>query len=140
MAMFKQSARLRSAADLTPLLDVWSVQLAWSDKARFQIELALEELVVNTFNHGQSAGSTAQAEPICIDVAAQQDGADLTIELKDNATAFDPTQFTPPDVTLSAEDRKIGGLGLFFASKMMDSIQYTRDGSVNHLLLRKRLV
>lgn len=95
--------------------------------------------MVNTFNHGQSGDSVAQAEAISIDVAVQQDGADLTIELKDNAMAFDPTQFAPPDVTLSAEDRKIGGLGLFFASKMMDSIQYQRDGNFNRLLMRKRL-
>lgn len=139
MPVFKKQFSLLSAADLVPLLDDLSVQLAWSERHRFQIELALEELIVNTFTHGKSQEQASLTEAIAIDMKIQQDGADLTITLKDNAIAFDPTLFVPPDVTLSAEDRQIGGLGLFLTSKMMDTIHYKRDGSFNHVEMHKHL-
>lgn len=133
------TARLTSVTDLVPLLDLLTQQLAWPAKARFQIELALEELVVNTFTHGQSLNSQGEHLAVAVDVLVQQDGHYLYITLTDNAVAFDPTHFGPPDVTSSAEDRKIGGLGLFFASQMMDSIDYHRDGQFNRVKLFKRL-
>lgn len=139
MSTSSHIAHLTSVADLTPLLDTLSVQLSWSDKARFQIELALEELIVNTFTHGISNRPAEQLQAVLIDVSFQQADKELTITLKDNADAFDPTQFAAPDITLSVEDRKIGGLGLFLTSKMMDDIQYRRDGSFNYVHLRKQL-
>ena len=115
------------------------MQMGWSDKARFQIELALEELIVNTFTHGNSGEPTEQREKVTIDASFQQNSSDLTITLKDNALAFDPTQAPTPDVTLSAEDRKIGGLGLFLVSKMMDSVDYKRVDGVNRVTMQKHL-
>ena len=139
MPAYSNHFRLLSAADLVPLLDNLSAQLAWSERHRFQIELALEELIVNTFTHGRSAAQASLTEVIAIDMKVQQDGADLIITLKDNAIPFDPTLFAPPDLTLSAEDRQIGGLGLFLISKMMDTVHYKRDGSFNHVEMHKHL-
>ena len=115
------------------------MQMGWSDKARFQIELALEELIVNTFTHGNSGEPTEQREKVTIDASFQQNSSDLTITLKDNALAFDPTQAPTPDTTLSAEDRKIGGLGLFLVSKMMDSVDYKRVDGFNRVTMQKHL-
>ena len=140
MSVLSHSARLASAADLVPLLDILTLKMCWSSNTRFQIELALEELIVNTFTHGISRQPTEQAQGVIVDISFQQADAELTILLKDNADAFDPTHFVIPDTTLSAEDRKIGGLGLFLISKMMDDIQYRRDGGFNCVQLRKRLI
>lgn len=140
MSAHQHHACLKSAADLTPLLDALEAQLSWSAKARFQIELALEELIVNTFTHGSSGKQIEPTPAIVIDISFEQKAADLTITLVDNALAFDPTDFATPDITLSAEDRKIGGLGLFLASKMMDKIDYKRVGSLNHVMMQKHLI
>jgi serine/threonine-protein kinase RsbW len=138
MSVFERTIRLTSAAELKPQLDTLAAQLKWSDKARFQIELALEELIVNTFNHGYLA-TNLPGHQVFIDMTLQQTGPDLMIKLEDHAIAFDPTQFGEPDVTSSAEDRAIGGLGLFFASRMMDNISYRRDNNRNQVLLSKRM-
>ena len=137
--MFSHTARLHCAADLVPLLDQLTKDLAWSDKARFQIELALEELTVNTFSYGKQDAASSTPQDIYIDLTAEQDGADLVVTLVDNAIAFDPTQFAEPDVTSSHEERRVGGLGMFLASKMMDSMAYHRRLDANVMVLRKRV-
>jgi anti-sigma regulatory factor (Ser/Thr protein kinase) len=138
MSGFDRTTRLMSAADLTPLLDTFALQLQWSSNARFQVELALEELIVNTFDYGYK-GTHLPGDKAFVDMTVQQNGPELVITLEDNAIAFDPTQFSPPDVTSSAEDRQVGGLGLFLASKMMDNIHYRRENDRNHVLLSKRM-
>lgn len=139
MAAITHACRIASAAELIPLLDQLERQFAWSDKARFQIELALEELIVNTLTHGKPAGAQRESPPVIVQMHFEQDGGELNMTLTDNAVAFDPTQFDQPDVTSSAEDRAIGGLGQFFAAKMMDSMRYERVGDHNRIHLFKRL-
>ena len=57
----------------------------------------------------------------------------------DNGTAYNPLQQADPDVTLSAEERKIGGLGIFIVKKTMDSVTYCRNGDKNELTITKTL-
>lgn len=139
MPLLSHTCLLASAAELAPLLDQLAEKFAWTDKVRFQIELALEELIVNTLTHGRTDAEQMGLQAISIHMHFEQNADELHIALKDNAIAFDPTQFDAPDVTSSAEDRQVGGLGQFFAAKMMDSITYKRDGGMNHLQLYKRL-
>ena len=57
--------------------------------------------------------------------------------ISDEGRHFDPTQKELADVTLSAEERSIGGLGLLLVRELMDSINYEREGKRNVLTLRK---
>jgi anti-sigma regulatory factor (Ser/Thr protein kinase) len=66
-------------------------------------------------------------------------GDDITIEFEDRGAAFDPLSAKSPDITLSAEERDIGGLGLFMVQNMMDSVEYRREGNRNILTIKKRL-
>jgi len=52
---------------------------------------------------------------------------------------YDPNEAPEPDITESAEERKIGGLGLFMVKKMMDSLEYERKGEKNILIIRKNI-
>ena len=52
---------------------------------------------------------------------------------------YDPLKKTDPDVSLSAEDREIGGLGIFLVKKIMDGVEYKRDGQKNVLTVVKKL-
>lgn len=58
-------------------------------------------------------------------------GENLTLIVSDSGTPFDPTKAEDPDVTASAEDRKIGGLGLFLVKKMSKSFSYERKDDRN---------
>jgi len=62
-----------------------------------------------------------------------------TYEFEDSGTAYDPLSADAPDITLSAEERKVGGLGFFMVKNIMDSVEYRRNGNKNILTIKKRV-
>ena len=98
------------------------------------LNLAMEEAVVNVMNYAYPAGTVGT-----IDIDAECADGLLTFVISDSGTPFDPTQAGDPDVTLQAEDRAIGGLGIFLVRQIMDHIEYQyRDGK-NILSLTKNI-
>ena len=57
----------------------------------------------------------------------------------DNGVQFDPLQKPDPDITLSAEERSIGGLGIYITKKTMDSVTYTYENNKNILTMIKKI-
>jgi anti-sigma regulatory factor (Ser/Thr protein kinase) len=103
-------------------------------KSRMQIDIAVEEIFVNIANYayGDNVGivmirSKVSAEPYS-----------FKITFIDNGVSYDPLSKPDPDVTLSAEDRQIGGLGIYMVKKNMDSIDYQYLEGQNILTLTKR--
>ena len=66
-------------------------------------------------------------------------GEDIVIEFEDSGMPYDPLEVSDPDVSLSAEERDIGGLGLFIVKNLMDSVQYRRVENRNILTIKKHL-
>ena len=66
-------------------------------------------------------------------------GGEAVLSLSDDGLAFDPTRRGAPDITLPAEARGIGGMGVHLVKKLMDSVQYQRSGGKNILVVRKRI-
>lgn len=94
----------------------------------FQLNLALEEAVVNVMNYAyQEKGS--------ILLTSDVEGDTITFVLEDEGIAFDPTQAESPDITLSAEEREIGGLGIFLVQQIMHSVAYSRENGKNILTM-----
>lgn len=98
------------------------------------LKLALEETVVNVINYAYPAGYRGE-----VSILAESDRKHLRFTVTDSGTPFDPTTVLEADTTLEAEDRPIGGLGVFLIRKMMDSIAYTRRSGKNVLFLTKYL-
>ena len=92
----------------------------------FQLNLALDEALANSVNYAYPAGETG-----AVILEAERTGNTLVFRLIDQGTPFDPTKEAGEvDITLSAEERPIGGLGIFLINQMMDSVSYERkDGS-----------
>ena len=109
-------------------------QLHLDSKQAGQLQLAVEEAVVNVIEYAYPAGSEGQ-----IDIQAQSDGKTLRVQITDNGVPFDPTTKEKADVTLSAEERQLGGLGILLVREMMDSINYERMDGKNVLTLVKTL-
>ncbi len=63
----------------------------------------------------------------------------LTIELRDAGTPFNPLEREDPDINQKAEEREIGGLGIFLCKKMMDSIEYRYEDGNNVLTMTKKV-
>jgi len=98
------------------------------------MNLALEEAVVNVMNYAYPSG--AQGE---VNIEAMADNNYLTFIIRDRGIPFDPTVKKDVDTTLSAEERPIGGLGIYLVRQLMDSINYEREHGKNVLTLRKKI-
>ena len=104
-------------------------------KLQMQIDVAVEEIFVNVASYAYAPGTGS----VTIQVEKLTDPAALQITFIDSGSPFDPTAKDDPDVTLSAEQRKIGGLGIFMVKKSMDSMTYERTDGQNILRLTKNL-
>ena len=98
------------------------------------IEISLEELFVNISHYAYPEGN-GWAE---IHVGVEDGVMELT--LIDGGIPFDPLAKPDPDVTLMAEDRQIGGLGIYMVKQKMDAMEYQRQDDKNILTIRKKLV
>lgn len=115
-----------------PMLGEWIEQvgeelgLDMSDV--FQINLALEEAVVNVMNYAYPGEEGRE-----LWLEAEGDNKTILFTLSDEGGYFDPTKEEMPDVTLSAEEREIGGLGIFLVKQLMKSVNYERKNDKNIL-------
>ena len=106
-----------------------------SMKAQMQIDVAVEEIYVNIANYAYAP----ESGKAYISVRPDPENASVTIEFRDNGIPFDPLAKADPDVTLSAEERKIGGLGIYMVKKSMDAMEYSRKDGQNILTITKKL-
>ena len=100
-----------------------------------QIDLAVEEIFVNIAHYSGSE----EAEISCGYHIGGDGSGLLTIIFKDKGKPFNPLAKPDPDLTLSAEERKIGGLGIFLTKKFMDSVEYEFVDKKNCLTIKKKI-
>ncbi len=107
-----------------------------SDEAlRFKLRLSIEEAVENVVRYAYEGGIGWLEVGTNLD----HDSLILTVELRDAGVPFNPLEVPDPDVTLPAEDRKIGGLGIYLCKKMMDTLNYKYEEGNNVLTMTKRV-
>jgi anti-sigma regulatory factor (Ser/Thr protein kinase) len=112
----------------------WLDRLDCSMKVHMQIELAVEEIFVNIASYAYKPGVGSAVIKI-----EQEDPAAVVITFSDHGVPYNPLEKEDPDVTLSAEERKIGGLGIFMVKKSMDDMSYEYKDDMNILRIRKKL-
>lgn len=100
---------------------------------RFKIELSIEEAVENVVQYAYQGGIGWLEAGTSLD----HESLILTIELRDAGVPFNPLDKTDPDVTLTANERPIGGLGIYLCKNMMDSISYRYEDGNNVLTMKK---
>lgn len=104
-------------------------------RALMQLDLVVEEIFVNIASYAYSP-TTGKAK-IELDMSAEPLEVDLTFI--DSGTPYNPLEQADPDLTLSIEEREIGGLGIFLTKKMVDSISYNYIDGQNVLRFKKIL-
>ncbi len=104
-----------------------------SPKAQMKVDLAVEEIFVNIANYayGDSVGKA--------EISIENNDGEVTIVFKDSGVPYNPLERKEPDVTLSADDREIGGLGIFLTKKNMDSVSYEHKDGKNILTMKKKI-
>ena len=100
----------------------------------FNLNLVLEEAVSNVILYAYP-----KEEHDIITLSAKKDDNMLIFVLTDSGKEFDPTQIPDADVSLSAEEREIGGLGIFLIRQIMNTVEYQRIEGRNVLTLGKEL-
>ncbi|MCY4644642.1 MAG: ATP-binding protein [Bacteriovoracales bacterium] len=95
------------------------------------MELSLEELIVNSFNHGNKNG------PVTIKAKVNEDGLEAILE--DEAPPFNPLEDAPPPPKGELETRKVGGLGIHLVKNLNDRIEYSPLKKGNRITLFKSI-
>ena len=72
-------------------------------------------------------------------IGFDEESRTITFRMTDKGIPFDPLKKPDPDITLSAEEREIGGLGIFITKKTMDSVTYTYENGENILTMTKKI-
>ncbi|MBQ7718616.1 MAG: SpoIIE family protein phosphatase [Clostridia bacterium] len=104
-------------------------------KAQMQIDVAIDELFGNIAHYAYNP----DVGPATVRVEVEPEPLAVVITFIDNGKPYDPLKKTDPDVTLSAEDREIGGLGIFLVKKTMDDITYEYKNGQNILKIKKSI-
>jgi serine/threonine-protein kinase RsbW len=97
-------------------------------------EIALEEIFMNVVLHGTPKGQQGRVE-VCLALVDDN----LTLAVEDNGPPFDPLTVADPDTQAPLEDRRVGGLGVYFVRQMMDDVSYRRVGPHNQLRMTKHV-
>ena len=132
--------QLKVKADTTELDNVLSFadaileELGCSVKAQMQIDIAIEEIFVNIAHYAYP-----EAEGEAVISVDSGEGPSVTITFEDEGIPYDPLKNEDPDITLSADDRPIGGLGIFMVKKSMDEVSYEYKDGKNRLTIKKSL-
>jgi anti-sigma regulatory factor (Ser/Thr protein kinase) len=113
---FVRSVAARLGANPAPIADV--VQ-------------AVDECVTNSIVHGYSG------RPGTVEVELERHGRDLVVRLRDSAPPFDPTVVPAPNLNLPLNLRPLGGMGVFLARDLTDTMSYRRTDEGNELTLIK---
>lgn len=104
-------------------------------RERVAIDVAIDELFANIANYAYNPKSGYAT--VLVDVV--KDPLAVEITFIDNGKAYDPLSKADPDITLSAEDRPIGGLGILIVKKTMDTIHYEYKNGKNILKIKKTI-
>lgn len=104
-------------------------------KTVYQVNVAIDEMYSNIVKYGYGD----EPGPVTVQLIEKEDPHCLYIRFEDEGIPYNPLTKEDPDVTLSAEKRGIGGLGIFVVKKTMDDMRYKYENGKNILSIMKKL-
>jgi anti-sigma regulatory factor (Ser/Thr protein kinase) len=126
--------RLSELDTLCQSVQQFGEELGLSNKALFQICLAVEEIVGNIISYGYADDAVHW-----ISIVISHKQGILIIRLEDDGIPFNPLWAPEPDCECPVEERNVGNLGIHLCKKVMDEMSYERFGDKNILILKKNL-
>lgn len=104
-------------------------------KTQMQVDIAIDELFGNIAHYAYNPEVGAAT----VRVEVMEEPLSVVITFIDNGVPYDPLEKSDPDITLSAEERDIGGLGIYMVKKSMDDISYEYKNGQNILRIKKKI-
>ena len=132
---------MRNDIQQIPTLAEWIDSLSIPAELNMPVNLALEEAVSNVMLYAYPDVKNGQVlvEFVRSQIAGDETHEQIVFIISDSGIPFDPTQQPPADISLSAEERAIGGLGIHLVLQLMDEVHYERVDEKNVLTLIKRI-
>jgi anti-sigma regulatory factor (Ser/Thr protein kinase) len=128
-------ATVENIATVTDFVDELLEHYACPMKAEMQINIAIDELLGNIAQYAYDP----DVGPATIKVEVTQDPLAVVLTFIDSGVPYDPLAKADPDITLPAEQRQLGGLGIYMVKKSMDDITYEYKNGQNILRIKKNL-
>ncbi|MBT3260874.1 ATP-binding protein [bacterium] len=120
---------LKNLARISQFIEGTMEKYGFDPKKSYGIQMAVDEACSNIINYGY------QKQKGKIEITCIKEELKFLINLQDTAAPFDPTTAAAPTLDASAEDRPIGGLGVFFIKKFTDDFYYEYKDHKNNLTL-----
>jgi len=135
--MTKQTfpARVEALSDVLGFVDRILELYECPMKIQTAICVAIEEVFVNVAHYAYGDGEG----DMTLGIGFDEESRTITFRMTDKGVQFDPLKKPDPDITLSAEEREIGGLGIFITKKTMDQVTYAYENSENILTMIKKI-
>lgn len=124
-------AERASLETVTDFVDRFMENCGYNEKFQMQMDIVVEEIYVNVCDYAYPDGTG----DVTVDIAAEPEK--LTLTFTDKGFEYNPLEKEDPDITLSAEEREIGGLGVFMVKQIMDEVTYRRLDGKNVLSMAK---
>ncbi len=134
MKELKIDAKVEKLNEVLAFMDAELEAVDCPMKTQIALDIAVEEIFVNIAHYAYGAEGAGGAV-LQFEISPEE----AMITFIDEGTAYDPLAKEDPDITLSAEERPIGGLGIFMVKKSMDDVTYRREDDKNILTIRKKL-
>ena len=128
-------ATIENVAAVIAFVDEQLEQLECPMKTQMQVDIAIDELFGNIAHYAYNPEGGAAT----VRVEVTENPLAVVITFIDNGVPYDPLAKADPDITLSAEERQIGGLGIYMVKKSMDDISYEYKDGMNILKIRKEI-
>ena len=134
-SVFLEQAKLKDIPVVTEFVEAELEKLDCPMKTAIQFSIAVDEIFSNIVRYGYPKGPG----PVRVEVLHGQEPASVSLRFTDEGIPYNPLKKEDPDVTLSAEERDIGGLGIFMVKKTMDDMKYEYENGKNILTIKKLL-
>ena len=128
-------ARLEQIPQVTAWIDAELEALECPMRAQLQIDVAIDEIFSNIARYAYGEGMGDATVRFDFDPAARV----AAITFEDSGTPYDPLAKEDPDISLGAQERSAGGLGIFLVKKTMDGMRYRYENGKNILTLQKKI-
>ena len=128
-------AKTDALSDVLGFVDLMLEKYECPMKLQTAICVAIEEVFVNVARYAYGDGEG----DVEFGIGFDKESRTVTFRMTDSGIPFDPLKKPDPDITLSAEDRDIGGLGIFITKKTMDSVEYAYENDKNVLTMTKKI-
>ncbi len=128
-------ATVENIAKVTDFIDEQLEQLDCPMKAETQINIAVDELFGNIAHYAYNP----DVGPATVMIEVEEEPLSVIITFIDNGVPYDPLKKADPDISKSADEREIGGLGIYIVKKSMDEITYEYKDGKNILRIKKNI-